>query len=248
MSSELVMRNAANGSSMRKRASEAPNFGPTTITFLVGPEDVQSTFLVHENLIRHHSKFVEAISRNDWKEKDSRVIHLPEHDEEHFRIFFDYIYSHHVFSSKPDDCLSGKSLGDKEWDRLAHCWALGAYLQATSFQNAITDSIVEKVLSIQGQQPLQTIHKIIYPHSQAGSDVRKLLVDIAMHGWSTEFLKEQSMGMEWAEFFFDLSVAMHAHKGKNLDTPMYRGSRNCHYHSHEYSFGNATCYNTPEGK
>ncbi|KAI7348019.1 hypothetical protein KC320_g6856 [Hortaea werneckii] len=206
MSSGLVMRNAANGASMRKRADQAPNFGPTIITFLVGPEGAPSTFLIHENLIRHHSNFVEAISRNDWKEKESRVIHLPEHGEEHFRIFFDYIYCHHVFSSKPDDCLSGKSPEDKEWDRLSHCWALGAYLQATSFQNAVTDAIIEKVLSIQGQQPLQTIHKIIYPHSQAGSGIRKLLVEIAMHGWSTDFLEEQSMGMEWGEFFFDIAA------------------------------------------
>ncbi|KAI7283851.1 hypothetical protein KC345_g2685 [Hortaea werneckii] len=114
MSSELAMRNAANGANMRKSAAWAPNFGPTIITFLVGPEGVQSTFLVHEILVRQRSKFVEAISRNDWKEKESRVIHLPEHDKEHFRIFFDYIYSHHIFSSKPDDCLSGKSLVDKD--------------------------------------------------------------------------------------------------------------------------------------
>ena len=177
------------------------------------------------------------------------MIHLPEHGEEHFRIFFDYIYCHHVFSSKPDDCLSGKSPEDKEWDRLSHCWALGAYLQATSFQNAVTDAIIEKVLSIQGQQPLQTIHKIIYPHSQAGSGIRKLLVEIAMHGWSTDFLEEQSMGMEWGEFFFDVSVAMHAQKGKPLDKPKYRRSGTCHYHSHGLQSGNATwCSNNPEGR
>ncbi|GAB1731873.1 hypothetical protein NU195Hw_g5190t1 [Hortaea werneckii] len=224
------------------------SFGPTIFTFLVGAEGVPSTSLVHENLIRRHSKFVEAISRNDWKEKESRVIEFPEHDEEYFRIFFDYIYSHNIFRSINNDCLSGKLMEDKEWDRLAHCWALGAYSQATNFQNAITDAIVEKVLSLQGQQPLQTMHKIIYPHSRAGSGVRKLPVDIAIHGWSTDFLKEQSMGMEWAGFFFDLSVATYAYRGEDFDTPMYRMSRDCYYHSHEYSFGNATCHNIPEGR
>lgn len=151
--------------------------------------------------------------------------------------------------------MFGKPENDKEWVRLAKAYALGSYLQAPDFKDAITDAIIAKVAKAGTTAP-QMMHQIIYPNSSPGSAIRRLLVDVAIYRWPTEFLETQQKQMEagWLDFFCELAVAMHqarsAEKGKD-GAPAFE-SDTCAYHEHTgtASFGEgkgAVCYKTKYG-
>lgn len=222
------------------------SFGNTTITIIVGPEDDSTSFSVHESLVRQESGFVEAIFRNGWKENEKRIVRLPEHDAEHFKIFFNFIYTGFIFSSKPGDAFADKPEKDAEWTRLAYAYALGNYLQASDFKDAMMDAMIDKVKKSK-QCSHQTMYQIIYPNSVPGSGVRKLLVDVAATRWTWEFLKQQHSAPEWSDFFLDLSIAHHEIRAfpsrktivwDNVDTCQYHG----HQNSPQFEFNRMRCY------
>ncbi|CAK3775086.1 btb poz domain containing [Lecanosticta acicola] len=62
-----------------------------TLSVLVGPEEV--SFMVHEHVICAKSKFFEAISRNDWKERQDRVVRLPEVLPYCFALYIHWLYT-----------------------------------------------------------------------------------------------------------------------------------------------------------
>lgn len=233
---------------VRKPAAQAPPYGHNSLPFVVGPTEKSVSFAVHETLARQESAFVEAVFRSGWKEAEERVIYLPEHESEHFQIFVNFIYARHIFSSDPDeDQSSGQHEDDKEWERLAQAYALGAYLQAADFKDAIIDAIIDKVCSssILG---LQNMHQIIYPNSPIGSGVRRLLVDIAVSRWPTSFLKSRPSRPEWSDFFQDIAVELHARRKPQSifsaeDQDLYK-KNSCLYHEHINTTGVDGCYRT----
>lgn len=203
----------------------------------VPPQDEPTSFSLHEQLVRKESGFIEAAFRNGWKESEEKVIHLPDHDPEHFQLFFLWVYNHIIFSAKEEDAPEGET--DKGWDRLANAWALGAYLQAPDFRDAVADAIIEKLWF--GFKFGQSMHESIYPSTDANAPIRKLIVDIATWRWDPSILKKQKNDGSWSDFFYDLSVAMMSSR-KTIDLsgspPWVRDP--CAYHEHLNK--NSACY------
>lgn len=163
-------------------------------------------FSLHEALARNESGFTEAAFRKGWKESEDRVIHLPEHEPEHFRLFFNFIYARAVFNTQDANSEIGGE-NDPEWIRLVNAWALGNYLQAGDFKDALVDAIIQKVQKT-GQHVPQKMHERLYPKSTSGALIRRLIVDIAATRWTAEDVEGQQNGAAWSEFFHDLSTEM----------------------------------------
>ncbi|KAK5114034.1 hypothetical protein LTR85_010340 [Meristemomyces frigidus] len=167
---------------------------------------------------------------------------LPEHDAEHFQIFFSFVYARHIFSTTVGDKdKDGGVEDDAEWHRLAQAYALGSYLQAGDFKDAVTDAIIQKAGSLPSGQ--QRMHTVIYPNSTPDSGVRRLLVDVACYGWSIDYLQSQSNATQWSDFFLERSISLHANRGKELKGSPYAHSNTCTYHDHGTGSG-SSCYRT----
>lgn len=210
---------------------------------LACPDDNAKSFSLHQQLARDESGFFDSAFRGKWKDTESKVIRLPEYDAEHFQLFYLWIYAHKIFSAKADDVQGSV---DKEWDRLANAWALGAYLQATDFKDAVTDAIMDKV-SQNRRSASQSMHEIIYPKSLANADIRRLIVDIAVSCWNKETLEARSNDPSWADFFRDLSIALvdQRHYGHSHLPKSPWDADKCWYHEHRTS--NAVCYRSKYG-
>ena len=182
------------------------------------------------------SAFFDGAFRNEWKESSENVVHLPAHDPEHFEIFFLWLYTRRVFSCQAEVFVGNK--GGEEWDRLANAWALGAYLQATDFQDAITDAIVERAGQIFAS--IHSVHKIIYANSVAGAPIRKLIVDVAVRHWDASTVEAQVSDASSSDFYRDLSIALLKDRAASNNDRVVKAS--CDYHSH----GEKCCYKTKQ--
>ncbi|KAK3687004.1 hypothetical protein LTR37_019256 [Vermiconidia calcicola] len=154
-------------------------------------------------------------------------------------MFFLWTYTRRIYSNQEGD-VEGQT--DKEWDRLANVWALGAYLQATDFKDAITDAIIEKALT---DSVYQTMHAIINAKSVEGAPIRRLIVDIAATRWDTETLKAQQNDPVWSDFFRDLSIALMAGRPSSVLERARWEYDHCAYHEHRDL--NTPCYRTKPG-
>lgn len=209
-------------------------FGETSFSILVGPPDEEQRFSLHKDLAINKAGFFENAFRNEWKESSENTVHLPDHKPEHFQIFFLWTYSRRIYTSEPRKVSDGTT----EWDSLAGAWALGAYLQAADFQDAVTDAIIETAGNDVAAR--HTMHETIYANSVAGAPIRKLLVDIAVWRWDSTLLEEQDNGAAWADFFRDLSIALV--KARSNSTSHAAVKPNCDYHEHQRK--GLPCYKT----
>lgn len=197
-------------------------------------------FTIHKELACQESAFIKAALRHDWQESKQGVIYLPDHDPEHFRLFQLWVYNRSIFSAKTGeaDKIGGT---EHEWDRLASAWALGSYLQAPDFRDAVVDAIIDKATT--STNCTQNMHEIIYPNSQANAPIRKLLADIASWRWDRFTLNGLKKEASWADFFYDLSGALIARRDsfEGFHAPL-RLKHACSYHEHSPT--GSTCHKT----
>lgn len=211
---------------------------------MVSGSDNSQTFILHQTTARQESRFFDHAMNTDIRDDEIAFVHIAGHSPESFQIFLNFVYGRAVYSAADDDAVSrnsGKVLGivqnDEEWDRLAHAWVLGAYLEATDFQDAVVDAITAKVAK-SGPFAPQTMHQIIYPNSAPGSTIRRLLVHIAASHWPASHVRHLWKRSDWSVFFFDLSCEL-LHKTSKATRK--HGSRvlsalsksRCAYHDHD---------------
>ena len=161
---------------------------------------------------------------------------MPHDDPDAFEIFFCFIYTGRIFCTWDDDFqVSNKFPGangtDVEWQRLQNAWLIGDKLRSTSFKDAIVDAMIPKVMDT-GASPVE-MHQHLYPKSSAASPIRKLLVDIAICGWSGDTMQTRKQISASTTFFFDVAVAMDKIKvsGRQKEAP-YSKENTCSYHEH----------------
>ena len=177
--------------------------------------------------------FYNAFQR-DWKEAKENSIPLPDHKAEHFRVFFLWRYTRRIFSSN-NKCGEESD----EWDILAGAWALGAFLQATDFQDEVTDALVETAKDLKSKH---SIHETISTNSVAGAPIRKLIVDIAVSHWDISALEAQGDDVACPDFFRHLSIALLKTRGFSPSSRAVEAG--CDYHEHQRK--GTPCYKTKQ--
>ena len=213
-------------------------YGNSSFTVLVGSGDSVESFSLHQQRACQKSGFFEAAFGNEWKEKEEKLIRLPDYEPEHFHIFFLWLYGSKIYSSQDGDIgadenesVTGGDETDREWERLAYAWTIGAYLQCPEFKNAIVDAIIDK--STWAKKPLeQDMHAIVYPKSEDNAPIRKLIVDIAASYSSAYTISCLKNDPAWSDFFRDLSIVLLLGREKGWPSAPHQITAPCKYNEH----------------
>lgn len=207
------------------------------ITVVVGTEESARNFYTHENLISQHSEFFANALRTEGQEAEDTV-RRPDDDPECFEIFARFVYTGRIFCCVDGD--TGDDIGDREWSRLAKCWILGDKLSSTTFKDAISDTICEK-FRFTKCSPID-LHQPLYPSSASTAPIRRLLVDIAVWGWTAETYASRTMHESWNQFFKDLALRLcTVSEQERKDIPPFVNQA-CKYHEHVAA--ETPCYRT----
>ena len=243
----------ANNSSIKAQSSEVrdthlqnllnllakASFGPTAIIIIVGEGPRSKAFIMHEKIATKFSDFIRAALKIRWQESTHRTILLPEANPAEFDVFEPFVYTGRVYSQAIAERTKSNQ-DDTEYEHLAKLWLLADMLQATTFKDAIVDSLIEK-LEPWNKCPSK-VHYQIYTGSAGSSAMRRLLIDIVLREWNDKALEKAAKDWFGQDFFADLAIKQMQRKGEKraVDAP-YHGEPNCKYHEH----GNAEpCYKT----
>lgn len=211
----------------------------------VGQDQDKQTFLLHKDVVTKFSDFLAAAVREAWRKDHDTDIKLPEATPAIFRIFQVFVYGGSIHSQEDGDSTAMKDDAryDPEYDRLAAAWLLGEYLQASAFQDAVADTLIDKV-KYEQLTPLW-MYKDIYAGSPRESGMKRLLVDLAVTYWSKASTVEAGKVDRNSEFFLELS-AEHADRRDKGDysTPLKAKDVGCAYHEHG---DKEPCYKTMFG-
>lgn len=157
----------------------AHRLGGDVICVLVGKESHATKFFVHTELITNHSELFKAALKRGWKEAEERLVRLPEEKPKNFENFHSFLYTGKVYSRKLNENKPSEN-EDLEWSRLSEAWVLSEVLLSSTYKDAVMDTILHKaVTSMKGPE---TVYLDVYPKSSEDSPIRRLMVDIAVHG------------------------------------------------------------------
>jgi hypothetical protein len=177
---------------------------------VVGPEATAIKFFIHADLASQHSEFFAAALKKGWKEAEERVIRLPDlpnDSAEMFQDFHSFLYTGRIYSGNESE--TNKPGYDKEWRRPELSWILGEVLLSAAFKDAVVDAIIHKVVVTQSYPT--NMYRKIYSHSFDSSPIRKLMVDIVVHGCNEKYLENVDTNADpaiKAEFLKDVAIAL----------------------------------------
>lgn len=197
------------------------------VTFRVGRDDPQD-FAVHENVVTARSDFVRTALRGDWKEARERVIPLPDDDPASFGLYASYLYFHRI----PSDTF-GTAEKDVEYQLLVRAYILGERFMDTHFQDAVIDSIIQKLRLTKLFDIRLT--NVVYDNTPPDSPLRRLWQDVYVWSGNPNWLDENNVGdFVHAEFALDLSkYQMILARGQVPQfAPYMGGAWTCGYHEH----------------
>ncbi|KAK1063220.1 hypothetical protein LTR74_009651 [Friedmanniomyces endolithicus] len=191
-----------------KRKPTANAFCTTTkpITVVVGPDDKNETFYLHEELVTTHSDFFAAAMHKDWKEGQDRVIQLPEDDPNYFKMFASFIYTGSAHSLEDGD-HDRENLRDWEYQCLALAWGLGNKLICIAFQDAIVDALINELMTEGPHYPLG-LYRGVYTTTAGNCGLRRLVVDITVFIWPLGQLAKATAYSDCAEFYRDVAARL----------------------------------------
>lgn len=172
---------------------------------------------------------------SNWRESESRIFALPEHDVEAFQVYMNWLYSKRL-PVKSEDPL------DDEYLLIAKMIVLGDRLQDLDFQDAAVDAILDKSRSstMNGQAIAPTVN-YVYENTLEDSKARKLLVDFYVCRGNEDWLRDSDGLRDLpAEFISDLAIALLQRRGKpDSGDPAYM-TDTCVYHNHDCT--SRACY------
>ena len=204
----------------------------------------QRTFFPRKELLISHSSFFSSALQKKSPEAGECVITFAEHSPETFEIFYNFIYTGHIYTSQDGDCAQGQPPAartiDSEWLRLSQAWILGEKLCSVSFRDSVVDAVIHKIVS--GPRYALGIHGMIYPNAPTQRGMKKLCVDVAVWLWSNEGIATNRKDANQIDFWFDVAVAMNKTKWTGLEgTAPFRAESTCGYHDHGED---GQCYKT----
>jgi hypothetical protein len=209
----------------------------------VGTEN--EDYHVHEALLRNNSGFFNKALKKEWSEGQDRVVEMPETKNEAFSIWAKWLYTGHIFISKPGSIdverRSLNELFDHEFIRWRHVYALGDFLQDADFKDALVDAMIEIMLDKEHWP--NDLGLWIYEASIVGSKHRRLAVDIFVHCWSRDLFGHKKDHPK--EFLVDVLVEIAKDLAKGIKKKGVVGllgkKDGCEYHDHG---SEKPCYKT----
>ncbi|KAI9053510.1 hypothetical protein LZ554_002465 [Drepanopeziza brunnea f. sp. 'monogermtubi'] len=175
-------RASSNKNGRKKSKKESPSFSDpkSLVTFVVGPDPDPVEFLVHKEVICHHSKVLKAAFNGTFLEGQSQMYRLDDTTQGAFRLFTQWIYSQklNIAQTRPgsvDEDNEALTCGEDTF--LAELYVLADKFDMAPLQNAVMDEF-ENIGSVTGTIPVGTFN-YIYENTSPGSALRRYVVLVA---------------------------------------------------------------------
>lgn len=200
-------------------------------------------------MLTEKSEFFKAACRNEWKEATSRVVKLPEVDDDAFRSYLVWVYREKVAIREGPRSNTTEEFTDAErmvhgrsvHTSLAKLWILADRLADMRLRNAVIDKLVAGLSDgFEGNIGMlyfpPELTTLVWSNTTADRPLRRLVLDyyIAIV-WSDE------VKAHWddfqLEFMKDLAIAA-MEKDERSEKKHYRPReivhkyRRCYYHEH----------------
>jgi len=128
-----------------------------------------------------------------WQSGRPQVVTLLDEDPNLFDIFLAWLTTGNVESSSEFIAITGSKENKAEvieqrhqqWEQLRRCYCLGDDLLVRAFKHAVIDCLItvsDYLITDHNVLPCRTVQKleIVYDSTYPGSDLRKLVVDLAV--------------------------------------------------------------------
>jgi hypothetical protein len=223
----------------------------SVVTVIVGSEEAQETFVLHESVLRQNSDFFNNALNGGWKEAQEQAVKISEVKPARFAIFAKFILTGLLFIQSDGDIATVRG---RKWnkaalscrtatlDTISRLFMLASLLQAPDFQDAILDIFIETVLDYRALMKgnfafLHNRIQIVHNHTAADSPYRKFFVDINLHSWLNGGCLK---GIMFAEYppqfchdFMHASLPFLSQRMEAAEMPDPADlSRSCQYHEH----------------
>jgi hypothetical protein len=174
------------------------------ITLIVGPDEKK--LVVHESCITRGSDFFKAAMKKEWIEGQTRIIKLPEETcLETWTHYLNFTY----LGKLPTEEMNQTMQDSDEFDVLGKIHVLGERMLDKVVQNAVVREFVRvyELKDADGHCWLPGIRTVtmVYEGTSAGSQMRKLLVDMRISSGTCSHSLSTSH-----EFLVDFSQALFA--------------------------------------
>ncbi|KZM25010.1 hypothetical protein ST47_g3850 [Ascochyta rabiei] len=156
------------------------------VEVLVGQDEKQQKFHVHEQLLTTGSLFFRKAMSGNWSEAKDRIVRLPEDDPLLFHIYVDLLYTNQI-AVIPDSSSREATIADRQNARaiqntLAMLYILVEKLQDIDSKDktiaAMVASMHEKRSDGGMYSPGHMIVQTVYNGTPPGCLLRKLIVDL----------------------------------------------------------------------
>lgn len=175
-------------------------------------ENGEFAFNIHEKILRNTSAFFDKALSGTWKEATERTVEMPLDEAEIYKIYAQWLYTGMLPSS-----LGGSDNGHTTFLTLAKAWVFGDKVLDSNFQNTIIDAIKERRVwerlasAVYLSDLNDPVIPFIYNNTTKQSPLRRLLIDIWLQNWRSdwgcEFTEEQKEKIPKA-FLLDITAML----------------------------------------
>lgn len=160
------------------------------VTLIVGPTKAKAKFIAHGHHLARSSDFFRTALKKEWKEGQTRIIHLQEDEVEDVANYLDYIYDGELPTRNIVLVDHMAAEHEDQYPLLARLYAFGERVLNTAIRNAVITEMV-RLTSLTdddgwGYFPYWSTSTWLYRKTVATSPMRRFIVDMYVtYGLST---------------------------------------------------------------
>ncbi|KAG9241123.1 hypothetical protein BJ878DRAFT_248651 [Calycina marina] len=177
------------------------------VTFLVGPDPNPMKFLIHKEVVCHHSEVLAAAFNSSFQEGQTQTYRIEDTTERAFKLFTQWLYSRRLMLQQPFvSDATGYEKNDQEDQEdhedqeqfmieldedmsLVELWVLADKFGMPLLQNDVLDSIHLILEDPEGQLPVQTF-PYIFENTTPGSLLREYTISMCVRYMEPEALNQ----------------------------------------------------------
>ncbi|KAF2756865.1 hypothetical protein EJ05DRAFT_501419 [Pseudovirgaria hyperparasitica] len=213
---------------------------PSLITFLLyeskDDSEAKSSFVMHENLARSSSTFLEIAIENTWIDTQEKTVELYGFKTEPFTVFYNWVHTQQLpVSFGPQRDVSAQL---QDLDLVLTAYSLGEKLHAMDFKDALLDAYCWFCRSFEPYSnyiilgpPIQI--GWVWSETPPASKIHELLLDCINYNGGEPSLCEEQVELFSQDFLRAVAQETYSKPGPEAvrHKPIMHPDP-CHYHEH----------------
>jgi hypothetical protein len=194
------------------------------VTFIIGEEGSQETFLVHKEVACDSTPVFERAFNSVFIEGQDQNYRITDTTRGAFQLLMQWMYSRDLELKQLDEAWianpDNKYAADEEDHELVELWVLAEKYGIPALQNRVIEAMVD-IGSITQCIPNGTF-PYVYENTAKGSPLRRLCVAMVATYFTAKKVKEvfQDLNYYPAEFFYELSITVMDYSKARLGNEM----------------------------